>query len=357
MGRHRTKNKQYPPRFHVKGRVCYHVALVDGKRIWTKLGKLDNLPAALAEWAKIENAQKPVTGDTFGALAAKYRALLEDPNNPLDLKPSTRKEYLRQIRSDPPATLIQAFGYMQLADIKPKHIGDYLDKHPSSVSANREIALTSKMLRYAIRKGIININPCEGIERNKERGRDRYVEDYEYVAVRNFAWNRASWKPLACAMDLSYLTSLRKEDILELQIGDFDNQLLRVREGKTGWKARIEMTPELANALHRCRSLRRRVSSFFLITSRIGMRYSKAGFDSAWQRMINSALNQEIIQERFTFHDIRAKSLSDRDEQDLNAQLAGGHPDPVATARYIRHRKGRKFRPIESKIVEDSGKL
>jgi hypothetical protein len=131
MGRHRTKNKQYPPRFHVKGCACYHVALVDGKRIWTKLGKLDDLPAALAEWARVENAQKPIVGDTFGALADKYRALLTDPKNPLDLKPSTRQEYLRQIRREPPATMIRAFGHMRLRDIKPKHIGEYLDRHPS----------------------------------------------------------------------------------------------------------------------------------------------------------------------------------------------------------------------------------
>lgn len=76
-------------------------------------------------------------------------------------------------------------------------------------------------------------------------------------------------------------------------------------------------------------------------------------FKSVWQRMMRKAIEEKISEERFRFHDIRAKHATDRDEQKLNAQLALGHPDPGMTARYIRSKKGRRVTPLGSKIVED----
>jgi integrase len=114
------------------------------------------------------------------------------------------------------------------------------------------------------------------------------------------------------------------------------------------------MTPGLSAVIDRARSLRRPIGSFFVITSRKGTPYTEDGFRSAWQRMMAEAIKQGLIQEKFTFHDIRAKHLTDRDEQELNAQLAGGHTDPSITARYIRNRKGRRYKPLQSEIVEGS---
>ena len=68
--------------------------------------------------------------------------------------------------------------------------------------------------------------------------------------------------------------------------------------------------------------------------------------------MMRTALKKGIITERFTFHDIRAKHATDKDEQDLNAQLALGHVTPGQTAAYIRSRKGRKIDALKTKIVE-----
>lgn len=64
------------------------------------------------------------------------------------------------------------------------------------------------------------------------------------------------------------------------------------------------------------------------------------------------ALEKGIIKERFSFYDIRAKHATDKDEQDLNAQLALGHVTPGQTAAYIRSRKGRKIGELKTKIVE-----
>lgn len=62
---------------------------------------------------------------------------------------------------------------------------------------------------------------------------------------------------------------------------------------------------------------------------------------------VESLLGSGIIREHFTFHDIRAKHLTDRDDRELNAQLAAGNTDPQTTARYIRNKKGRQFQPLK----------
>ncbi len=67
-----------------------------------------------------------------------------------------------------------------------------------------------------------------------------------------------------------------------------------------------------------------------------------------WQRTMKKALDEELISERFRFHDIRAKHATDKDEKELNAQIALGHKDVATTKKYIRHPLGRKVKPLDS---------
>lgn len=43
-------------------------------------------------------------------------------------------------------------------------------------------------------------------------------------------------------MDISYLTSFRLEDVIQLQVQNYEENELRIREDKTGWKARVDMS-------------------------------------------------------------------------------------------------------------------
>lgn len=62
------------------------------------------------------------------------------------------------------------------------------------------------------------------------------------------------------------------------------------------------------------------------------------------------ALAEGIIKERFTEHDIRAKSGADADASGLDAQALLGHEDAGTTRRYIRHKQAYKVAPLPSKI-------
>jgi len=66
-----------------------------------------------------------------------------------------------------------------------------------------------------------------------------------------------------------------------------------------------------------------------------------------WQRLQRRAVRDGILEQRFTFHDLRAKHATDKDEEHLNAQLALGHATPEMTKAYIRHPLGRKVDPLK----------
>ena len=318
-----------------KGRSLYYVQ----NQQWTKIGTIEDEQSALDNYCRLE-AEKKADRSTVAGLALIFRGLLEDPRNPFDLKDSTRKEYLRQLQPD--ARLVRVLGGAKLNQVKPHMIGDYLDCHPAPVSANREIALLSKMYKYAKRKGWTVSNPCSDIERNRERPRTRYVQDWEFAAVR-----AATSSAIQLAMDMALLTGLRLGDILRIRRVDYDQQELRVVEGKTDTKVRFTMTSTLYAALNAHKGLRGNVRSFYIVHTIKGQRYTESGFKAMWQRLQRRAVRDGILEQRFTFHDLRAPNDPDPAEARLNAQLALGHATPEMTKAYIRHPLGRKVDPLK----------
>src|SRR3546814_19213660 len=81
------------------------------------------------------------------------------------------------------------FGKMQARAVLPTHIAKYLDTRgiKSKVRANREISLLSHMFSYGMRWGITDRNPCIGVAKHKEKGRDRCILDAEFEGVKKIA--------------------------------------------------------------------------------------------------------------------------------------------------------------------------
>jgi integrase len=71
-----------------------------------------------------------------------------------------------------------------------------------------------------------------------------------------------------------------------------------------------------------------------LFCTRKGQPYTVDGFNSIWQRKMRKALEEDVLAERFTDHDIRAKTGSDAEEAHAVKLLA--HDDPKTTKRYYR---------------------
>lgn len=322
MGRHRKRDRHLPARVYHKRGGGYYYYPKQGAAI--PLGH--DFADAMVRYARLDILRP--TGRTVGEIIDRYcREIAPGKSRPKEIVNA-----LSRVRA--------TFGHMPPESVKPKHIYGYLDVRgaTSQACANQEIAWLSAMFTKAIRWGYMEANPCRGVERFRLRPRTRYVSDEEFRAVRALAG-----PALQIAMDITLLTGLRQGDILRLQLGDITERGLRVKTRKTGKVVVFRWNDELRECVDRAKALRRRVRSVCLITSEDTQPYTSSGFQTAWQRLMRKYA--EAGGERFTFHDLRAKSASD-DPDAAEAAKRLGHGDPSTTHRIYR-RAANVVRPLK----------
>ncbi|MBV9361972.1 MAG: tyrosine-type recombinase/integrase [Betaproteobacteria bacterium] len=116
---------------------------------------------------------------------------------------------------------------------------------------------------------------------------------------------------------------------------------------KTGVRLVIQWTDELRSIVERAlnsRGTKRAERSAFLFARRRGGRYTQSGFQTLWQR-VQQAWGK-ANNERFTWHDLRAKALTDADAQGGNAQALAGHASAQMTQRYIKQKRVKVVDPL-----------
>jgi len=329
MGRKRKTDKYLPERMYQRSGSFYFVEY--GTNKWVNLGR--DYVKAMGEYARLRGPEGPIS--TMNDLIDRYLQEVA-PTKALKTYQSNLKEA---------KFLKAALGEKRPKEIKSITIYQYMDHRgkSSEVRANREVALLSHIFTKAIRWGVVEENPCRGVERFKEKARNRYIEDWEYLAFKNFAG------PLIAAyMDFKLITGLRKSDVLSLRMDQIREDGIHITISKTGKRMIIEWSDALRAAVDQVRTIPkpRRQSSvrgMYLFCTRHGMQYTVGGFSSIWQRKMATALEQGVIKERFTDHDIRRKTGSDTTLEHAVKLL--GHSDAKVTMKHYRA-KDEKVRPL-----------
>lgn len=311
---------------HLKGKTYYHVS-TSIPRKWTKLDR--DIAIAKRLWADIEGEQHNPQDHTFNALVARYRKKV------LPTKaPQTQHDNEKEL-----ARLIAVFGVMPIDSIKPHHIKRYLEERgkTAKVRANREKALFSHVFNFARECGYTDApNPCAGVKGHKEAGRDRYVEDEEFMAV----WNKAHYS-VQDAMDLAHLTGQRPADILKLNRTDIRDGMLWFTQNKTGKKLRVQIMGEFQILIERILSREHNVmGGDALLQDGNGQRLSTGTLRSRFDKARKDA------DVSFQFRDIRAKTATDTEDLAV-AQKLLGHKTRAMTEHYTRNRKGEKVSPLK----------
>lgn len=232
-----------------------------------------------------------------------------------------------------------------LAKIRPLHVSQYIDwrtKHGTEAltRANREIALLSHIWNKCRGWGYTDLpNPCRGVERNPESGRDVYVEDDVFKVV----WDAAD-EPLRDALDLAYLCGQRVADTRTMDEADIRDKFLHVTQGKTGAKRRIEVKGKLAALIRRIKARKKKIkaTSTRLIVNEVGEPMLRDALRYRFDRAREAA---KVPKEAFQFRDLRAKAGTDK--ADLSgdmrqAQRQLGHASITTTETYVRNRRGDK---------------
>ncbi|WP_245608549.1 tyrosine-type recombinase/integrase [Stenoxybacter acetivorans] len=240
-----------------------------------------------------------------------------------------------------------------LNEIRPLHIRQYLDwraKDGGVVRANREVSLFSHIFNYAREWGYTDReNPCRGVKKNKETGRDVYVSDKVFWAV----YGKAE-RHIQFVMLVAYLIGQRVADCLKIKVSDIHDDELWIVQNKVNAKVRIKIEGLLAEVLAQLLVERGTVIHDYLFINLGRVRHAGQPLSYEMLRggMDRARAAARIDKQQFQFRDLRAKAATDKDEQ-LGIEAARtllGHSNQMMTADYIRNRKGKLVAPTVVKI-------
>lgn len=319
MARPRKHRRDLPPRMYFKHGAYYHVP----KGKWDPLGA--DLVEALREYYRREAKRLDQTV-TFADLASAYLA-----HGTSSLAPRTLKDYRKYHER-----VVKTFGEVDLSTIEPHHVRRYhrtAAEKRGNVQANRERSYLSLVWNWGRAEGHTSLpNPCEGIHRAEESGRQVLVSDSVYRRV----WVHADWDTRNI-MDLARYIAQRPADAFKIKESDIVDGCLVVNQNKRRGKkiVRIEITGKLAKVIDR---IRNQPGGWQLI--------SPSAFDNRFE---DARRRAGVDLHSFQFRDLRAKGLTRKADKEgvRAAQQLGGHERMQTTEIYINRRGGEKVRPAE----------
>lgn len=265
-------------------------------------------------------------------------------------EPRTQHDYRRHLKK-----LRKTFGHKLPSEVTSRDVANFLDVETGRIHRNRIVAVLSTVFQKMVHKWHVhNVNPCVGVERNETKPRDRYITDAEFALIRSVMPERVQ-----IAMDLALLTGQRQGDLLALRWDHITPQGISFRQSKTGKRLRISLSLELKRALGRAYKLSPETPREYVLRTKSGSRYTSEGFRALWQRRMRKLMKgyfrkprgkQAIWHEprlalRATFHDIRAKCVSDSPTLE-DAFERAGHTD-MSMTRSVYDRAEREVKPLK----------
>lgn len=316
VGRRRTKDFDLPPRMQRKGTSYWHVS--SGKRrIWTKLGT--DLARAKRRWAELEDCTP--RGLTVADLVQHYIDLETRPHGTLLQYRSYHK------------TIAEAFP-IPAAQLRSAHVAVWRDMQGERrVYANGVIALLAAACRHGQEQDLSQIIT---VRKWKEEVRDRDLLPAEFLTIRERA---PEW--LQVAMDLCYLTSARRSDILGLKWSQVSDEGIRWRLQKTDKRQFVRMSADLSSVLQKARQ--RPILGLYVIANERGRQIRRDMLHRAWTK---AATGIEDAQ----FRDIRAMAAKAAKEGGQDYQALLGHADRAMSERYIKGRETVIAEPVRRKL-------
>ncbi|EOU9590056.1 tyrosine-type recombinase/integrase [Klebsiella aerogenes] len=238
------------------------------------------------------------------------------------------------------------FGNMRADDIKIEMVRIYMDKRGerSVNQANQELGGMSRVYGWGFERGYVKGNPCKGVRKFTLKPREVYVTDEEYLAI----YEEAS-PALKVGMEIAYLCATRLGDILSLTWDQARKDGLFIQQGKTGKKQLKAWTDRLLHARNLAATLG---GTEYVVCSSKGEKYSKSGFSDLWEKARAAASEKLGRKLKVTFHDLKAKGISDYEGSSRDKQLFSGHKTESQVLVY--DRKLTVSPTLDLPIIEDS---
>lgn len=308
----RKKDRHLPPCMYLKHGAYYLVK----KGKWVRLDS--DYQGALMAYAKA------VGGRGSGGMSALIDEALDSMRQRLAKNTIALYE-------DVAKKLKNHLAEFEPREVLPRHVAA-LKMHTATTPnmSNRMISFLRSVFSYALERQLVDSNPCIGIKRHAEKQRDRYVTDDELYAILD-----ASSADMRCIYEMCYLTGQRIGDVLAIKMTDISDAGISFKQQKTGARLIVEMTPDLQGLIERVAALPRRIRGSTLFCARSAGKPVSYGTVAHAFRLACAKAKVTGV----TIHDLRAKSLTDTDDQGNDAQKLSGHTDPKMTRRYLRLRR------------------
>ena len=302
MPRPRKKHTGYPSYCYKDSRgklYMLHPAGVDaaGKLRMRRVTYRD-LDALLAAWRATWGEASRDGMANMGDLLDAYLASLTKRLGVGEISEGTVADYTRCVMS-----LRPVWERVRIVDVDVPSLYRWREARGESsrTRANRERTVLFEAFKLAMRDGIVKENPVAHLVPFREKPRERYVTDAEFMAV--FA---VAPQIVQAAMLIAAVTGLRQGDILRLRRADFGEHGLTVRTRKTGQPLEFAWTEGLRRAVLAAVGARDFIPMHLLTTDE-GKPYTSDGFRTAWHRAREAA----NLPKTFTFNDLRAKAGSE----------------------------------------------
>ena len=279
-----------------------YLGVEDGKVRWGQRVWLAPFDAPLSEiWSQYESLHSEQQHTVTWLMETYFQSRQFN-----SLRTKTQTDYLSRSKTlqNMLMTNGKPFGQLLLKQVDRYLLREYLDISTHPVSANRQIAVLSSAWAWALERFKIPDNPCKQVKPNKEQPRTKYITDAEFRRAKDLS---PSW--LSVAMDLSYICRARRGEVLALTFNEVSDGGLLIRRSKGSKSEVTQWTPALRAVIDRSRNLCGS-SDYLVRTSRGSIGVPQ--FDSAWRRLMSTIAAQGGA--RWTFHDIKAKGLSDMAE-------------------------------------------
>ncbi len=339
VGRRKVASRLPPRLYESKGKrkTGYYTVTRDNKYV----GLGSDLIAAKKRLAELEG--EPLTVDTVAGLIDEYLAEVERMVAHSKRAPRTLAD-----RKTEAVNLKAAFGKMRPDAVDPKHIWHYLHKArgiDAPVRANREITFLQGVFKWARGQGIVRDNPCVGVERNEESPRERLVSDAELADFLKLARDDGDVSTRAAlAVYIAFLTGKAQGQILRLSRRQITADGIEFAARKGGARVLVTWSDALRAAVNESLAMPAKIEPMWIVHTQEGGPYTSDGFKKGWQLLMGKWVAKGG--ERFTFHDLRAKSTTTLIEAGRKASELTGHKLESTVAKVYDRRHIRKAAPV-----------
>ena len=150
-------------------------------------------------------------------------------------KPSTRRRTTSALRTQ----LLPVFGPLPLDRIDRASVHRWFDRYSRTApgGANRTLDVLRQVFNHAVVCGHVAANPTRGVRRNPRPRPTRFLSQTEIErlhAALDAHRGRGSGRQQADIIRLLLLTGCRKSELVGLRWSEVDEDVLHLRDGKTG---------------------------------------------------------------------------------------------------------------------------